>query len=125
MTNPRQVLNFIDGRYTEGTSGDIFEIRDPANDELAARVYKASRQDVDQAVSAARRAFEGPWGEMPPEERHDVLRRATDAILARREDFIAAEISDRGHPYGQASTMEIPRGAEQLRLFADIAARDQ
>lgn len=121
MTEPRQVLNFIDGEYR--ASPQAFEIEDPATGELAAVVHAAGENDVGDAVDAARRALNGPWGRMSPEARHELMRRATKLIQARKETFVAAEISDSGHPVTAASSIEIPRGAQQLALFADIAAR--
>ncbi len=121
MTAARQVKNFIDGEYRESAS--TFEVPNPATHDLAAIVHEASADDIDDAVAAARRALDGPWSRMSAENRHDLMRKACDLILSRKDEFIAAEIADSGHPIAAVSTIEIPRGAQQLRAFADIASR--
>ncbi len=120
MTEPHQVLNFVGGQYRE--SSQSFELRNPADDTLAAIVFEASEADVADAVAAARDALNGPWARMSMDERHAMMRRVADLILERKDEFVAAEIADSGHPYTPVATMEIPRGAEQFRIFADIAA---
>lgn len=120
MSEPREVLNYIGGEYRR--SGDTFELRDPANGEPAAVVHEAGAADVDAAVEAARAALKGPWSRMSPADRHRLMRRATELILERKEAFVEAEISDSGHPVSAVTKMEIPRGAQQLTVFADIAA---
>jgi len=106
------------------SSSKTFELRDPASNQVAAIVHEASANDVDEAVSAARRSLGGPWGAMSMIERHRLMREACDAILSRKEEFVAAEISDSGHPISAVGTIEIPRGAQQLRAFADIASHE-
>jgi len=121
MSAARRVKNFIDGQYR--ASATTFEVPDPATGDLAAIVHEASADDIDDAVAAARRALDGPWGQMTAENRHDLMRRACDLILSRKDEFVAAEIADSGHPISAVGTIEIPRGAQQLRAFADIASR--
>jgi len=120
MGPPREVLNFIDGHYR--TSAHTFALRDPATHQPASVIHEASREDVADAVDAARSALHGPWGGMSQGDRHALLGALTDEIMRRKDDFIAAEISDSGHPISALSSIEIPRGAGQFRSFADIAA---
>ena len=120
MTNTR-ILNFIDGRYTEGGTGAAFEDRNPANNRLVALVSEAGAQDVDAAVGAARSALKGDWGRTNASQRAALLHRVADAIMARKDAFAAAEMADTGKLKGPTTMGEIPRGAEQFRMFADIA----
>ncbi len=120
MTKTR-ILNFIGGRYTEGSSGATFENRNPANNRLVALVAEAGESDVDAAVAAARAALKGDWGRTNAQQRAAVLHRVADAIMARKDDFVAAEMADTGKLKGPTAMAEIPRGAEQFRVFADIA----
>lgn len=119
MSDIRQVLNFIDGRYQ--TSAETFELRSPVYGSVSAEVHVATRADVDLAVGAARAALQGEWAAMPMAQRGQILRRAADLILARAEVFVAAEIADSGHPRSSVASIEIPRGARQLSVFAEIA----
>lgn len=116
-------LNFIAGEYR--ASAETFEVRNPADGSLAAIVHEADAADVDAAVNAARDALQGPWRRMSANERHSLMRKAADLILERKDEFVAAEIADSGHPVSSAENVEIPRGSQQLRIFADIAAQPE
>ncbi len=121
MSN-RKILNFINGEYTEGTAGKFFDVINPADGSISAVVTEASTADVDRAVASARIALDGEWGQMSLTARLDLLDGIADGIMAHKQDFIDAEISDTGKPYGQVAHMEIPRGADQFRVFSKIAA---
>ena len=59
---PMETRLFIDGAFVEAATGATFESGDPASGETIARIAAADAEDVDRAVSAARRAFDnGPW----------------------------------------------------------------
>ncbi|MEE8371504.1 MAG: 2-hydroxymuconic semialdehyde dehydrogenase [Sphingomonadales bacterium] len=119
-SNIRQVRNFINGEFVEGSDAKTFENRYPATNEIVGVVHEASKRDVDAAVRAARAAFEGPWGSMPLEERLGLLEKVADGVKARLDEFVAAEVADSGKPRMPTLNFEVPRGAEQFRLFADV-----
>ena len=110
---------FIDGVFVDGASR--FEDITPATGQVVAEVVEAGREDVDLAVAAARRALKGPWGTMPIEARCDLLSRVADRIMERFDEFLAAEIEDTGKPKSWASSVDIPRGAANFRIFANQA----
>jgi acyl-CoA reductase-like NAD-dependent aldehyde dehydrogenase len=61
---------FIDGEFVPSVSGRRFATTNPATDEAIADVAEAGREDLDRAVSGARKAFEGgPWAAMKPRQR--------------------------------------------------------
>ena len=120
MTTNRRILNFIDGSYRAG-GGRWFEDIDPATGQVTAEVSEASESDVADAVAAARAAMNGPWGRTTVEERAKLLHKVADGILARLDDFTAAEMSDTGKPLMAVKMGEIPRAAEQFRVFAETA----
>jgi acyl-CoA reductase-like NAD-dependent aldehyde dehydrogenase len=75
---------FIDGRWTDGDSGEWIEGINPATEEVISATPVGSRSDLDTAITAARRAFDdGPWPRMTPDERSAALVRFA-AILRRR-----------------------------------------
>jgi aminomuconate-semialdehyde/2-hydroxymuconate-6-semialdehyde dehydrogenase len=115
-----RILSFIDGRYTEGTSGKTFENVYPADGSRNGVVHEAGAGDVDAAVQAARKALKGPWGTMSAEQRAQVLYRIADGITARFDAFVAAEVRDTGKPISLASHLDIPRGSANFKIFADI-----
>jgi aldehyde dehydrogenase (NAD+) len=77
-----------------GTSG--FDSIDPYTGEAWARAPEATRRDVDDAVSAARSAFEGQWGAMPGSGRGRLLRRLGEVIAEHADDLALAETRDNG-----------------------------
>ena len=114
----KHVLNFIDGRHVETTR--TFENRSPVDGSLVSVVHEAGRDEVDAAVQAARRAFAGPWGGMPLADRAALLHRVADEITRRFGDFLEAEVADTGKPVSLASHIDIPRGAANFKIFADV-----
>jgi phenylacetaldehyde dehydrogenase len=61
---------FVDGKWQDAKSGKCFDVFDPATGQTIAAVAEAHAADVDEAVKAARRAFEtGPWSKTSPQDR--------------------------------------------------------
>ncbi|MEY5099340.1 MAG: hypothetical protein RJA36_2059 [Pseudomonadota bacterium] len=114
----KQVLNFINGQYV--ASPKTFEKVSPLNGEVIAQVHEAGRDQVDAAVSAARAALDGPWGKMSVAERVQRLYALVDGINRRFDEFLAAECADTGKPRSLASHIDIPRGAANFQVFADV-----
>ena len=112
--------HFINGAYTEGTSGRTFENRRPIDNALISQVCEAGRADVDTAVQAARAALNGPWGRLTLADRTEVLYAVAAGIEQRFEQFLEAEVADTGKPVSLASHIDIPRGAANFRIFADV-----
>ena len=112
--------HFINGAYTEGTSGRTFENRRPIDNALIGHVCEAGRADVDAAVQAARAALNGPWSRLTLAERTEVLYAVAAGIEQRFDQFLEAEVADTGKPVSLASHIDIPRGAANFRIFADV-----
>ncbi|VCU71182.1 2-hydroxymuconic semialdehyde dehydrogenase [Pigmentiphaga humi] len=110
--------NFINGQWV--TTGKTFENRNPVDNSLIGPVYEAGRAEVDAAVQAARAALSGPWAAMKVQQRVDMLHAIVDGIHRRFDDFLAAEIADTGKPHVLASHVDIPRGAANFKVFADL-----
>ena len=113
-------LNFINGKYLVGSSGKTFENISPVDGSLISIVHEANESDVDAAVQAARAALNGPWGTMALAERLNIVSALVEGIQARFDDFLAAEVADTGKPVSLASHLDIPRGAANFQIFADI-----
>lgn len=114
-------LNFINGQFVKG-SGDIYENYFPVTGKVNSLVSAAGQNDVDAAVSAAKKALSGPWGQITTAERIALLRKVADGIQARFDEFLKAEIEDTGKPMSIASHIDIPRGAANFNVFADQIA---
>jgi len=111
--------HFIDGVFVPG-DGARFENLSPVDGRLIGMVSEAGRTEVDAAVAAARRALEGPWGSMPVTRRVELLYAVADEINRRFDEFLEAEVADTGKPRSLASHIDIPRGAANFKIFADV-----
>src|SRR5690606_38221232 len=94
--------NFIGGRWQEPASGEFAESRDPATGEIIARIPRSSRQDVEAAVAAARKAFdESPWKDTPL-LRSRVLARMADCLERHGERLCRLDTRETGKPLEQS-----------------------
>src|SRR5713226_361030 len=84
---PRMFKNFINGEWVESRSGKAYENRNPANtDELIGMFVSSTGEDVDAAVDAAKDAYK-TWRLVPAPKRAEILFRAAELLLQRKEDF--------------------------------------
>lgn len=116
----RNTLNFINGEYIVAKSGKTFENRSPADGRLVSMVSEAGVGEVDAAVRAARAALTGPWGKMELAERTELLYAVANEINRRFDEFLDAEVADTGKPHTLAKHIDIPRGAANFKVFADV-----
>ncbi|HEY6721606.1 MAG TPA: 2-hydroxymuconic semialdehyde dehydrogenase [Burkholderiales bacterium] len=121
MTAPIKVPErkcYINGQFVG--SGKQFAKINPVDGTVVAQVHEADRAMVDAAVRSAKDALKGLWGKMALQARVDLLRKVAEGIEKRFDDFLAAEVADTGKPVSLASHLDIPRGAANFRVFADI-----
>jgi aminomuconate-semialdehyde/2-hydroxymuconate-6-semialdehyde dehydrogenase len=109
----------VGGQFVPGAA--TFDNISPVDGRVLCSVAEADAALVDRAVQAARAALRGPWGRTSTAERCALLRKVADGIERRFGAFVAAEIADTGKTLGQASTLDIPRGAANFRAYADLA----
>jgi len=83
----KKYQNHINGRWVDAKSGQTFENRNPANwNEMVGTFPKSSREDVNEAVKAARVAFE-KWRLVPAPKRGDIMKKVGDIMVARKEEI--------------------------------------
>ncbi len=112
--------HYIDGAFRASRAGGTFETRNPATNEVIALASDGQPEDVDDAVAAARRAFdEGPWPRLSATERAGVLRRIASLIRERADDFIRVEVLDTGVPISQARGLAA-RAAQNFDYYAGV-----
>ncbi|MEH7158748.1 aldehyde dehydrogenase [Neobacillus drentensis] len=120
-TEVKEVGLYINGEYVQAVSGATFDVKNPATQEIIAKVSEATVDDVDKACRAAREAFEnGPWRTMTVAERCAKLRRMAEIILERKEEIARLDATDVGKPYHSALLHEVPRAANNIKFFADF-----
>src|SRR5579862_1872800 len=84
---PKVLKNFIGGEWIESSNGRAFEDRNPANtDDLVGMFPASTAEDVDAAVAAAREAYES-WRLVPAPKRAEILYRAAETLVSRKEDL--------------------------------------
>lgn len=116
----QEIKHFINGEFVSSSSGKTFANINPATNQQIGTVHEAGKAEVDAAVAAARAALKGPWGKMPVAERMAILHKVADGINARFDEFLEAECLDTGKPKSLASHIDIPRGAANFKVFADL-----
>jgi aminomuconate-semialdehyde/2-hydroxymuconate-6-semialdehyde dehydrogenase len=116
----KRIKNFINGEFIEAASGRLFDKRSPLDNQVIAQVSEAGRPEVEAAVAAGRAALDGEWGRITVADRVELLYGVANEINRRFEDFLAAEVADTGKPRSLASHLDIPRGAANFKIFADV-----
>ena len=114
----KQFHNFINGVFVP--TAKTFEKRTPVSNQVIGLAHEAGQAEVDAAVKAARAALNGEWGKMSVVKRVEMLYAVADEINHRFDEFLEAELADTGKPHSLASHIDIPRGAANFKVFADI-----
>src|SRR5690242_18302127 len=115
----------INGQWADG-SGKSFDTVNPATGEVLTHIAEASERDVDQAVSAARRAFDdtgGPWRKMSASERGKVLWRIADLLEKNIDELAELETLDNGKPIFESRYVDMPMVADVFRYYAGWATK--
>lgn len=116
--NPKLLL--IDGKLVPALSGRTFPTINPSNGKVLAHVAEAAAEDIDRAVVAARRAFEGPWSRMKPFDRQQCLLKLADLVDLHFDDLAMLDTLDMGGPIASTSSRR-QRGVALLRYYAGLA----
>ena len=106
--SPRTYKLFIDGQWVDSQSGKTFTTPNPATGEQLAEVAEADKADIDKAVSAARRAFEGKWSQMSARDRGRLLYKLSQLIEQHTADLAAIETADNGKPIKESLYVDLP-----------------
>ena len=115
---------WIDGVEAAAQSGALSDCIDPASGQVVARVALGDGQDVERAVAAARRAFDGgPWRALRPVERERLMLRLAD-LMERDADLLAQlEVLDNGKVFGMARHGDLAIAIDTLRYMAGWATK--
>ena len=112
---------YIDGEFIHGGGRREQDIVNPATHEVIGKLPHATREDLDRALAAAARAFEG-WKKSSPLERSKVLRRVAELARERAGDIGRAMTMDQGKPLAE-STGEVVFCAEHAEWHAEECRR--
>ena len=118
-----QTKLFINGQWVAPKSGNTFDVVDPSNNEVFHRAPAGCAEDIDDAVQAARHAFDnGPWPKMSGADRSAVLRKMGDEIEAHTDVLARLEVRDNGKPLPEA-VWDIEDTAACFHFYADLAVK--
>ena len=106
-----EVANYIDGAWSPAASGETFESRDPATGDLVATAPRSSVEDVDQAIAAARAAFDdGAWPATSGRERAAILFELAGLLREEAEPLARLVATEMGKPIRYVREREIAAG---------------
>ena len=113
---------FIGGKWVEPATADVIEVHSPATGELVGKVPLASAADVDAACAAARKAFdEGPWPQMSPQQRGEVLGRAVKIMEERADELKFLLAAETGQPPTIIDMMQYGAAMSSFQFYAGAA----
>jgi aldehyde dehydrogenase (NAD+) len=115
----------INNRWVPSESGKTFATVNPSTGEEICQVAEADAADVDNAVKAARAAFEGPWRKLRASERGRLLYRLADLIEANADELARLETLDNGKPLSIAKAVDVAKTVACYRYFAGWADKVQ
>jgi aldehyde dehydrogenase (NAD+) len=113
-------LPFIDGKFVEGGGADAVTVN-PGRDEPLSTVSTVNEADLDTAVAAARRAYEGPWSAMSAADRGKYLFRIARGIAERSRELAVLESLDNGKPIKETRDFDVPTAAQHFFYYAGWA----
>ena len=112
---------FIGGKWVKPKSGKYFDTINPATEQKLARIAEANEADVDAAVKAARKAYEGPWGRMPASERAKYIYRIARLMQEKARELAVIETMDGGKAIRESRDIDIPLAAAHFFYYAGWA----
>jgi len=111
---------FIDGNFTDAASGETFDCINPATGEVLTKVASCDGEDVNRAVTAARKSFDaGSWSQAAPGDRKSVLLRLAELIRENLEELALLDSLDMGKLVTDAATVDAPGSAHFFQWYAE------
>jgi len=115
---------FINGEFVSSSNNKTFPTLNPANNEVLTEVHEASDEDIEDAVHAAREAFEnGPWSTMTPLERGDLLYKLANLIEEHQQYIAEIDSLDNGKPVSEVLENDLPNAIGQFKYFSGWASK--
>lgn len=112
---------FINNEFVKAVDGKTFEVINPSDESVICSVQEATEKDVDIAVAAARKAFEGEWRNVTPEQRGKYLCKLADLFEENADLLAAVEALDNGKAFSMARNVDVPGCAGCLRYYGGWA----
>src|SRR3984957_11372223 len=117
---PRHEL-FVGGQWRAPRSGKYFDTTSPSTEQKLAEIADADERDVDDAVQAARRAYDKYWSKMSGGERAKYVFRIARAIQEKARELAIVESMDGGKPIKESRDVDVPLAAAHFFYYAGWA----
>ena len=125
MNKPRfQTQLFINNEFVDAVAGTTFDVFNPFDNSLLAKVAEARPADIDRAVAAARKAFPA-WAAVSPSDRGVLIGKLADAIEKDRDNIALIESLDTGHPIRDTRNLDVMRTVATFRYFAGMPDKNE
>lgn len=119
MSKSISIKPLIEGKLTDSTASDCFEVINPANGKPLFSIPVGSETDVNCAVASARTAFDdGRWCHAPPSSRKKILHRFADLIAAEAAALDALDAEEMGKPIS-ITFCNSAAAADLMRFYAE------
>ncbi|MGH2462258.1 MAG: aldehyde dehydrogenase family protein [Candidatus Limnocylindria bacterium] len=121
VTIEREYGLFIDNTFTPARPKANFDVINPATEEVLSKVARASKADVNRAVTAARKAHDMTWSRLPGSERAKYLYRIARIMQERSREFAVVETMNSGKPIRESRDVDVPLAAAHFFYYAGWA----
>ena len=111
---------FINGKWVDSASGQTIDMLAPSDSSVIGKIARGNAKDIDDAVRAARAAFEGAWGKTPAFERGRLLMQFSQLILQHVDELAQIEAADAGKPM-KAARNDILATARYFEFYGGAA----
>ena len=109
---------FINGKFKNPSSGNYFPSINPATEDKLSMIAEANDKDVNDAVSAARKAYNGVWSKMTAKERGKYIYRIARLIQEKSRELAVIESLDGGKPIRESRDVDVPITAAHFFYYA-------
>lgn len=113
--------HFTDGRFIAPEKGRMLKSINPATEEILFEFADGTSEDVDQAVKAARKAYNRVWSELSGRERGKYIYRLARMIQERARELAICESLDGGKPIRESRDVDVPLSAAYFFYYAGWA----
>jgi aminomuconate-semialdehyde/2-hydroxymuconate-6-semialdehyde dehydrogenase len=118
-----RLQNYIDGQYAAPANGAYLPNVAPATGEVYGEIPDSGAEDVERAITAAKKAFP-IWSNLTAAERSAHMLRVSQRIEERLDELAAAESKDNGKPVKLATRVDIPRARDNFAFYATAILHD-
>lgn len=119
----RKYQLLIGGEWVDAASGKTFVTPNPATGQPLAEVAEADKEDIDRAVAAARKAFEGKWSKISARDRGRMIYKLAQLLEGKAKEIAQLETADNGKPIKESLYIDIPGAVENFEYFAGWATK--